>query len=111
MQRVELQSAEHQSFIELCALYPTGNLSSHELGILRKHLEACESCRKNVAEYREFDRQLVPLLATAQTGVDPETTRASLQAKKRLLDQVRPQVNLKVEVPVPSGRQYPNRSR
>src|SRR5438552_3144967 len=88
MQRVELQSAEHQSFIELCALYPTGNLSSHELRILRKHLEACESCRKNVAEYREFDRQMVPLLATAQTGIDSETTRASLQAKKRLLSAI-----------------------
>src|SRR5438045_158295 len=88
MQRVELQSAEHQSFIELCALYPTGNLSSHELSILRNHLEACESCRTNLAEYREFDRQLVPLLATAQTGVDPETTRASLQAKKRLLSAI-----------------------
>src|SRR5438067_2090744 len=88
MQRVELQSAEHQSFIELCALYPTGNLSSHELGILRKHLEACESCRKNVAEYREFDRQMVPLLATAQTGIDSETARASLQAKKKLLSAI-----------------------
>ena len=83
MQRLELQSAEHQSFIELCALYPTGNLSSHELNILRNHLEACESCRKNVAEYREFDRQLVPLLATAL----PKTNLASAskQAKDRLL--------------------------
>ena len=88
MQRIELQSAEHQTFIELCALYPTGNLSSHELSILRNHLEACESCRTKIAEYREFDRQLVPLLATAQAGVDPETTRASLQAKKRLLSAI-----------------------
>src|SRR5438477_13100632 len=85
MQRVELQSAEHQSFVELCALYPTGNLSSHELSILRKHLEACHSCRQVLSEYREFDRQLVPLLAPVQSGVDPGVTRASLQAKKRLL--------------------------
>src|SRR5438067_6291780 len=88
IQRIELQSAEHQTFIELCALYPTGNLSSHELSILRKHLEACESCRTNIAEYREFDRKLVPLLATPQTAVNPETTRASLQAKKRLLSAI-----------------------
>src|SRR5436190_6434944 len=88
MQGLELQSDGHQSFVELCALYPTGNLSSRELSVLRKHLEACESCRKNVAEYRECDRQLVPLLATVQTGVDPETTRASLQAKKRLLSAI-----------------------
>ena len=88
MQRAELQSTDHESFVELCALYPTGNLSSHELSILRKHLEACESCRTNIAEYREFDRQLVPLLATPQTAVNAETTRASLQAKKRLLSAI-----------------------
>src|SRR5438128_643413 len=88
MQRVELRSTDHRSFIELCALYPTGNLSSHELSTLRKHLEACETCRTNIAEYREFDRQLVPLLATPQTEVNPETTRASLHAKKRLLSAI-----------------------
>jgi hypothetical protein len=85
MQRAELQSTGHQSFVELCALYPTGNLSSHELSILRKHLEVCESCRKTLAEYREFDRQLLPLLATERTGVHLGMTRASLQAKQSLL--------------------------
>src|SRR5438105_3081988 len=77
MQRIELQSAEHQTFIELCALYPTGNLSSHELSILRNHLEACESCRTKIAEYREFDRQLVPLLATALPNTNRRITSAS----------------------------------
>jgi hypothetical protein len=86
MQRAESQSTEHQNFGELCALYPSGNLSSHELRVLRNHLEGCDSCKKTLAEYREFDRQLVPLLATAQTN--PAATRASERAKHRLLSAI-----------------------
>jgi anti-sigma-K factor RskA len=89
MQDLKLQSADHQGFAELCALYPTGSLSKQELRHLRQHVEQCHECRIILARYRQMDEALVSALVTEHSA-DRYTsnTKASAKAKGRLLDKV-----------------------
>ncbi|HVZ84385.1 MAG TPA: zf-HC2 domain-containing protein [Terracidiphilus sp.] len=50
---------KHEEFEQLCALAMAGDTSPEELARLRKHLQECESCRR---EYREFSQFVVPQL-------------------------------------------------
>jgi hypothetical protein len=63
MRDLELALGGHEKFVELCALYPTGNLSGSELTALREHVETCKGCASLLAEYRQLDRTVVPLIA------------------------------------------------
>ncbi len=63
MHDLELALGGHEKFLELCAVYPTGNLSESEIAALREHLETCESCTSLLAEYRQLDRTVIPLIA------------------------------------------------
>lgn len=72
----------HDMFRELCALYPTGCLSRHELKDLRRHLQECATCREELAQYRALDRRLMPLLAMPSDMADWQVS----EAKRQLLD-------------------------
>jgi hypothetical protein len=67
---LEFKLGGHEKFRELCALYSTGSLSELELADLREHIETCEKCRTVLAEYRQINRNLIPLLAEEER-VDP----------------------------------------
>src|SRR5216683_681964 len=41
----------HESFQQLCALLPSGELNQDERGLLAEHLRECSDCRSLVSDY------------------------------------------------------------
>lgn len=87
MRDLELALGGHEKFVELCALYPTGNLAESELAALREHLETCKSCASLLAEYRLLDWTMTPLVA----GEEPRATNFACgwnqqEARERLFE-------------------------
>jgi outer membrane murein-binding lipoprotein Lpp len=48
------QVSEHQKYVEMCALYMSGNLSDEQLRSLDDHLEGCLDCRRAFNEFQEI---------------------------------------------------------
>jgi anti-sigma factor RsiW len=62
-QHSELRERGHEKYVELCALYGSGELSASERMELREHLAGCEECKRLLADYRRLVRDAIPLLA------------------------------------------------
>jgi hypothetical protein len=87
MRDLELALGGHEKFVELCALYPTGNLSESELTALREHLESCQSCTSLLAEYRHLDRTVIPVIAGEESRAQNFANGWNQQeAKERLFE-------------------------
>ncbi len=54
---------EHQEFIELCALYTTGELPDDQLTRLDEHLQSCVDCRRALDEFHQITTMGLPSLA------------------------------------------------
>src|SRR5581483_883887 len=54
---------EHQDFIELCALYSTGELPDDQLRRLDEHLQSCIDCRRALDEFHQITTMGLPSLA------------------------------------------------
>jgi anti-sigma-K factor RskA len=79
----------HARFVELCALYSTASLETHELADLDAHLASCQECRGLLADYRALVRNCIPLMA-ADESVEPVSgfDHELAQAKDHLLSEL-----------------------
>jgi hypothetical protein len=59
----------HEQYEELAALYPTGALGHDEVEALTEHVRHCESCRLELAEYRQLFQNFDPI-DSRQEGAD-----------------------------------------
>src|SRR5437660_5517852 len=55
----------HEKFVELCAVYTSGSLTSDECEKLKHHLTGCPQCRIMLADYHSLVHEHVPVLAAA----------------------------------------------
>src|SRR5258708_37647829 len=85
----ELSDHGHAKFVELCALYSTGSLSSDEMLELTGHLAECDECRSLLADYQALVHDGIPLMAD-DSAVEPTTgfDRELAETKKRLFAQL-----------------------
>ncbi len=72
---------KHEEYEQLCALAMVGDASEEELYNLRRHLEECESCRR---EYREFSQLVLPQLWAMDDGAIPSDSKAGLADTTKL---------------------------
>src|SRR2546426_564616 len=62
---VKASGSGHEKFVELCAVYTSGSLTSDECEKLKHHLTGCPQCRIRLAEYHSLVHEHVPVLADA----------------------------------------------
>ncbi len=72
---------KHEEYEQLCALAMVGDASEEELYNLRRHLEECESCRR---EYREFSQLVLPQLWAMDDGGIPSGSEAGMADTTKL---------------------------
>ena len=84
--------ANHEEFLELCALAASGNLSEPEQAKLREHLAACPQCRTAFDEFQTVVEKIAPELgerpeqdAPANPSFSQEMAEESFQ--KRLKEE------------------------
>ena len=71
---------KHEEYEQLCALAMVGDASEEELYNLRRHLEECESCRR---EYREFSQLVLPQLWAMDDAI-PDDRKARIADTTKL---------------------------
>src|ERR1700756_611246 len=76
---------QHAGFVELCALYSTGSLSSSELDQLEEHLSGCSPSRALLADYARLVRHGIPHLAQEDTVVPVSGFDRELAESRELL--------------------------
>ena len=62
----------HEEFRELCALAPSGCLTSEEQSRLKEHLASCAECREVARDYEKVTRIGVPSLALDFPAESPD---------------------------------------
>jgi hypothetical protein len=83
--------SEHEErFHDLCALAPSGNLSSEEAAELDEHLKTCADCREAYQEYASLATEGMPSLAaeyaTRQSNTNSVGDEMVEATRRRLLD-------------------------
>ena len=84
-----MSRSPHDEFLELAAVFTSGELSGEEQDRLQKHLATCPSCRIALQEFEAVVSKTVPALAPE---AEPEKTNPSWspeQAEKRLFQRLK----------------------
>jgi len=79
----------HAEFVELCAVFYTGELSDEEWALLQIHMAYCDDCRQHFEQYRHVAKELIPAMAAAaaaEIDVPHESTASILEAERQLLE-------------------------
>src|SRR5579885_2747076 len=71
-----LNEMEHQPFIENIPAYALGALDAEESAALEAHLQACASCRDDLAAYRQISGGLL-------MAIPPKAPPAALRQRLR----------------------------
>jgi chemotaxis protein histidine kinase CheA len=75
--------AQHEEFLELCALATSGSLNEAEEKRLREHLLTCSECREAVHEFEAVVDGMIPELTSEPKGepsLDPAFSQAKAEA-------------------------------
>jgi hypothetical protein len=79
----------HAEFVELSALYFSGEISDEEWALLQVHLAYCESCHERFLQYQRVSAEVIPALAAelanAHAGLDQESAESAKAAEERLM--------------------------
>lgn len=79
----------HAEFVELCALFYTGELSDEEWALLQIHMAYCDDCRQHFEQYRQVAKELIPAMAAAAAAEmdgPQESTASIMEAERQLLE-------------------------
>ena len=90
--------AQHEEFLELCALATSGSLDEVEGRRLREHLAVCSECRKAIQEFNAVVEGTIPELMTelgAEPSLDPSFSQEQAEAsfEKRLTEEKKREQN------------------
>lgn len=79
----------HDQFVELSALYFSGEISDEEWALLQIHLAYCEPCHERFLQFQEVSSEVIPALAAelAKERGSPaeESADTALAAEERLM--------------------------
>lgn len=81
----------HVEFVELCALFYTGELSDEEWALLQIHMAYCDDCRLRFEQYKHVAKELIPAMAAAaasETYVPYESDASLADAERALFDKI-----------------------
>lgn len=79
----------HDEFLELSALYFSGEISDEEWALLQVHLAYCESCHERFLQYQKVSSDVIPamaaVLAKDHAGAAQESAASVADAEQRLM--------------------------
>lgn len=79
----------HEEFVELCALFYSGELTDEEWALLQVHMAYCDSCRQHFEEYKYLSKDVIPSMAASAAAASadlPAESAASMnEAERRLM--------------------------
>ena len=81
----------HVEFVELCALFYTGELSDEEWALLQIHMAYCDECRQKFEQYKHVAKELIPAMAAAAAAeayVPFESDASLADAERALFDKI-----------------------
>lgn len=92
----------HDEFVELSALYFSGEISDEEWALLQVHLAYCEPCHERFLEFQRVSSEVIPSMAAEAANVgdsaeqeSAESVRAAEEKLMRRLDSLRPPAGAK----------------
>ncbi|MDE1161197.1 MAG: hypothetical protein PW792_04530 [Acidobacteriaceae bacterium] len=74
----------HDEFVELCALFYSGELSEEEWSLLQVHMAYCDSCRATFEEFAHASQDVIPVMAQAAAAQVPLESDEQFDAAARL---------------------------
>jgi DNA repair exonuclease SbcCD ATPase subunit len=75
----------HYEFLELCAVWTSGQLTAEEQKKLQEHLSACQSCRDALREYQVVVDEVIPAIGASQKmDTEPGPSWSEEEAERAL---------------------------